>query len=178
MKTLWSAAAFFLVATGSTANAQSRHEYWFTSELSDNKMVEYIDAASVAPGKDLKRAWIVTIYASNAPQLAGLHVTGLTEVNCRTGQRHSLQTTANDSSGAVVPSASEYRPEAWTYAVPDSVGETELKFICAKSLAERTQIGIKLAPSVTPETSAEMMFSQDNTSNSATSSNSTARGQQ
>lgn len=142
-----------------TAHAQTRHEYWYTSATDNNERVEYVDAASITSDKtDIRRAWIMAYYNPHAPKFAGMHTAILLEVNCRTKQLHVLQLSATDSNGSIAPAYSDNKPDDWSYAVPDSVGETKLNFICAKTEAERHSIGVKLPPSVAPAENAKSIF--------------------
>jgi hypothetical protein len=85
----------------------------------------------------------------------------LTEFNCETGQSRALQVTVNDSSGQTLRSLSEDTPADWAYVVPGSLGDSELRFACAKSKKERTAIAVKIPHRYAIADVAQLMFRDD-----------------
>jgi hypothetical protein len=126
-------------------SAQPRHDYWYLGESRDETQVEFIDAASIAQSKGAaKRAWVFTYHSLKSKILTGLHSADLEEYDCRTRQLRFLDVSLNDATGAPVSSAPG--PETWDYAVPGTLGEQELNFVCGRSLSERRKQFAELYP--------------------------------
>ena len=148
----------------STGNliAQPAHEYWFLVENGDHTVADFVDAKSITAEKQgLKRAWVVAYHSTKSKDYPGVQMSLLTEFNCKTGQSHSLQVTLNDSSGQPVPSAPEDAPADWSYVVPGSLGDTELRFVCTRSKKERTAMGVKIPARYTIADAAQFLFRDD-----------------
>jgi len=138
--------------------AQQAHDYWVLGVSADEMTIHYIDAKSiVSVNGSLKRAWTTSFNSSSAHVLSGLHFTVLQEVNCQTRQAHSVQLTAYNSRGGYESALSQDGPNPWTYAVPGTITEVVMEFICLKETAN-TFIAVPLPQDVTPEEHAKKMF--------------------
>jgi hypothetical protein len=159
-KQIMAAAIFGVASAWSPALAQQNHDYWFLTVSDNEMMMEDVDATSITPSNgDVRRAWTWTFHATGAQTDAGSHQVALTEVNCRTWERHSLQVTFYDNRGEVNTYRSESAPEPWSHAVPETFGDAEIQFICADP-KRRNYLGLPLPKGMAPEQSAHSFDAQ------------------
>lgn len=151
-----------LLAPVAQLSAQPRHEYWFTGEAADNSSLNLVDADSIAQAKEgIKRAWVISYYAASSHRLPGGHDAKLWEFNCRTRQSHLVQLTEYNGSAEPTSSASEDKAEAWSYVVPQSLGEADLGFVCANSASERKAFAIEKLSRISTDAWAKRQFERD-----------------
>lgn len=160
--------ASMTVVGPSYAGAQQTAEYWWLGQSpTQNSLLFYIDAASVAAvSGDVKhaRTWIFVSEGMPA-HLTGEYYVGFDEVNCRTRQWRMAEKTIYNRFGrtaswdvAIDPHPlGENGPEIWGDVVSGSVSESELRFICSDADAWAS-IGVPLSGGITPEQDAEQVM--------------------
>lgn len=139
---------------------QLTHHYWLLGVSTDNMVIQYADADSVASrSEDIRRGWIWQFNSTGAPRDAGAKFVMLEEANCRTNELHSLQFNFYDATGTFQPTQSEQTAEAWSYVTPDTLGESLLQFLCS-TVQDRLWYGLPLFNSMTPEQHAHEFDAQ------------------
>jgi len=131
--------------------AQTPEDHWRVGEA--DRYVSYIDTQRIETSGLHRRAWL-WIFNAPSPQSPHIYMNSrvLVEFDCPDRRRRFLQGTRYSGTDVV---DEIWRASEWQYAVPDSVGEREMRFVCSNA-AERGGLGARV---FSPLSDAMLIFS-------------------